>query len=708
MTDFFPHPSVATKVPGIKTPAIALVGLNGFGRQHLLNIHRLVKLGKIRFVAGAGPDDPGPAIRGEDTPIFASLDSLIASGIKPDIIIVSTPINTHYELAMSALATGADLYLEKPPTATLEQYERLLTATRAAGIRVQVGFQAIGSKALEAIEEFFCGDPEQSPIGTLRAVGASGTWVRTKGYYDRAPWAGRRTLNGKHIADGVITNPLAHAVMSALHIAGARLTSDIAELSTELYHAHNIEADDTSVVRLKTTSGIPVTAALTVCASEQRDPWITIYGTEGQATLYYTRDELVVQPNPESGKEEYICTFGRTNLLENLVDFQRGDAPALLCPLESAGAFMQVLEHVRTAPAPSALPVAEIHYEGQGSEYHPVIPNIEQFIDRAVSAQSGFSSLDAPWAPPAHFSGTLKLRNPQNSEQVIVARRRTGSDIAPTNSPRPFLDQLCTLSGVVLCAQQPLDHTWHLGVGVALQDVNGTNFWGGRTFTRDALRYIWRKDHGLIRTVSEHFDETRQTVDSHLEWVDHHQKVLMDERRRVSAEGFRVDGTEGWVLDFSFTLSSREHTVSLGSPGSNGRERGGYGGFFWRLPSVNHGEIYTEAHHGEEQVHGTKSDWLAFSADFSADSVPLNSKTTGHGRATLLFCSSDDDPWFVRYAGYPGIGSSLAWDRPVYLRPHSSITRNMRVLVVDGTLSKTQASIFAEHLRNQPALEANG
>ena len=44
---------------------------------------------------------------------------------------------------------------------------------------------------------------------------------------------------------------------------------------------------------------------------------------------------------------------------------------------------------------------------------------------------------------------------------------------------------------------------WHLGAGVALQDVDGVNFWGGRTYTRAAGEYVWRPDHGSIVRTGE-------------------------------------------------------------------------------------------------------------------------------------------------------------------------------------------------------------
>ncbi|MET3720702.1 isopentenyl diphosphate isomerase/L-lactate dehydrogenase-like FMN-dependent dehydrogenase [Arthrobacter sp. UYEF21] len=62
-------------------------------------------------------------------------------------------------------------------------------------------------------------------------------------------------MDGIDVVDGVATNPLAHAAATALRIAGARTTADIASVETDLYRANEIESDDTSVLRIRTTAG---------------------------------------------------------------------------------------------------------------------------------------------------------------------------------------------------------------------------------------------------------------------------------------------------------------------------------------------------------------------------------------------------------------------------------------------------------------------
>lgn len=53
---------------------------------------------------------------------------------------------------------------------------------------------------------------------------------------------------------------------------------------------------------------------------------------------------------------------------------------------------------------------------------------------------------------------------------------------APRLAPRPYLHPVSTLAGTPVTELMPEDHVHHLGAGVAVPDVAGRNFWGGRTF----------------------------------------------------------------------------------------------------------------------------------------------------------------------------------------------------------------------------------
>ncbi|QFR92026.1 Gfo/Idh/MocA family protein [Streptomyces tsukubensis] len=374
---------------------VVLAGARGHGRRHLANIRRLQHLRVVKLV---GICDTAPlttdeldAFAGEPPEQSADFGALLDStGARAAII--CTPIQTHTGLALTAAARGVHLLLEKPPAATWADYVRTAEAVSAAGIACQVGFQSFGSHAVPAIKSLV----RSGAIGEVTGVGAAGAWIRDDAYFRRAPWAGRRRLDGSDVVDGVLTNPLAHAVATALELAGRGRADDVVTMETELFRAHDIEADDTSCVRVTTEGGLQVTAAVTLCAERAGEPYVIVHGERGRVVLWYKQDRVLVQ-RAGHGPEETV--YGRTDLLENLVDHLARSAP-LLVPLERVGAFMRVVEAVRTAPEPAALPARawETREDGADGGVRRTVHGIDDLVTAGAETLSLFSELGAPWA----------------------------------------------------------------------------------------------------------------------------------------------------------------------------------------------------------------------------------------------------------------------------------------------------------------------
>ncbi len=243
----------------------------------------------------------------------------------------------------------------------------------------------------------------------------------------------------------------------------------------------------------------------------------------------------------------------------------------------------------------------------------------------------------------------------------------------PGTVPRPALHPLRTLRGTPVTGAHPPDHPWHFGLGIALPDVAGVNLWGGPSYVRgrgyaDAERGVVR-ERAPARTGPG-------TVAHGLRWCDASGTALLSESRRLRCGG----GADGcWWLEWSSVLTpAGTAPVPLGSPGSAGRTGAGYGGFFWRLPEVSPGRarVFTAEHRGEDRLNGAPARWLALAVDDGAASW------------TAVLSGVDDrtrrDPWFVRAGEYLGVGSSLAWDRPLWLRPGRSLPITVRVVLADG------------------------
>jgi predicted dehydrogenase len=362
---------------------IAQVGLRGFGTIHLERVDRLAAMGRVELVACADPAGP---LEGRGVPWYAGLTELLANH-EVDIVTIATPIGTHYALACEALAAGADVMLEKPPVASLDDFWLLLEAERASGRSIQIGFQALGSDALARVREL------AADIGELTNVQIWGMWLRDNAYYGRAAWAGKRVMNGRRVADGVCTNPLAHSFATAFALVGLTDISQIESIETELYHAHDIEADDTSWVKIRRTDGVPIDVSLTLCGPVQEEPTVTLVGTKGRVTLTYTTDDIAA----EIGLDWSVGHTGRTDLLENLVDHRESGVP-LLVPLANTVGFMALLEATQTAPDPVAIEDTYIEWRGTGDFRYPVVHDIDAWQLRCLAEGKGYADAGAPWA----------------------------------------------------------------------------------------------------------------------------------------------------------------------------------------------------------------------------------------------------------------------------------------------------------------------
>ncbi len=648
-----------TSAPG---PArLVLVGVGGFGLVHAGRIAQLQADGVVQLVAAVDPlrDTPPDVIAG--TPMFPDLPEALAAAGPVDVVVVAAPIGEHARLAELALSGGADVLLEKPPVATMADFNRLLELEQQTGRVVQVGFQSLGSPAPALLRDDAYG------LGEIVKVTARGAWSRTVGYWNRSPWAGRRSVGGQPVVDGVVTNPLAHATATALAVAGCRRVEDVEAVDTDLYRANAIDSDDTSVVRIRTRAGVAVTCAFTLCAADQEPPVVRVEGTRGRADLFYTDDEISF----EVGGASRTATVPREDLLENLLAFRRGEVP-LLVPLASTGAFMRVLEAVAQADEPVRVDPLAIAWSGEGEDRRPVIADVEHWLDRAVETGQTFRELGAPWAH--HNRDEVVARGMVDTTEVLAYR--DGAGTIPTSTPRPYLHPVRTLGGVVVTATHPADHDWHTGVGMAIPDVNGTSFWGGGTYAH-GTGYRMLDDHGVVtgHEVQAEASGFRQR----LTWVGRSGRTELVEDRGVHWTALTP---QAWRLDFATSLTA-EHGATIESPGSKGRVGGGYGGFFWRFPACEDVDVFTSSARGEEAVHGSVAPWVAWSADFAAGpglSGPATVVVRGLEAERL------GEPWFVRVAGYPGLGSALAWDRPLVLAPGQTLERRFEVVVADGHL----------------------
>ena len=242
---------------------LVLVGVRGFGKVHAERIARLSDQGLVELVAAVDPGvalDP-PTIYGVTcTPIWPRHCSAVGP---VDVVIIAAPLGAHFQLSTIALRAGADVYLEKPPVASLDDFRSLLLHQQQTGR---------GSRLVSRARVARTRDAHRRRLGHRPSGQGQRSWcvVAHGRLLDTFPvWAAVATW---------AASPLSTASprMRWRTLWSQPLPSSVAADWTRssrwrlIYRANAIDSDDTSVVRIRTTQGFQVTCALTLCAPIDR------------------------------------------------------------------------------------------------------------------------------------------------------------------------------------------------------------------------------------------------------------------------------------------------------------------------------------------------------------------------------------------------------------------------------------------------------
>ncbi|GAB3400468.1 DUF6807 family protein [Flindersiella endophytica] len=264
-----------------------------------------------------------------------------------------------------------------------------------------------------------------------------------------------------------------------------------------------------------------------------------------------------------------------------------------------------------------------------------------------------------------------------------LARYQPGDDLPDVHSPRPYLDPIHSLAGVPVTERSPVDHRHHYGLSLAIADVNGTTYWGGRTFVRGQGPTLL-PNHGRQIGGSARVSDDGTTLTQEVEWVDQAGVHQLAEDRTL--RGVLVPEVEGWALRWRSRLIADREELTFSSPAINGRPGAGYGGLFWRLPNADETLVLAAGAAGETSAHGSRSTWIAFAQRRGESWVSV----------VLAQPTQADYPWFVRVADYVGAGPAVAWDSQTVIEEDDHLDLYLDAIIVDRQLDRQDAADLAE------------
>jgi predicted dehydrogenase len=398
---------------------VALVGVSGYARWHLMMLAEQALFGRAKLVAATVINQSQEVeicrrLRAHGVPLFSDYREMLAKlAGQADLVLLPTAIHWHTPMVQAALAAGLHVLVEKPAAATLQEVDRMAGMQQQTGRLVAVGFQDLYVPQTHAIKSrLLAGE-----IGALRRIAVTVHWPRPCGYYSRNDWAGRLQVGGAWVLDSPINNACAHFLMLALFWAGTAPAeaAQVAAVQAELYRAHSIESFDTVNLRLITATGVQIDFYATHCGTEDRTPEIVLTGNRGEIRWSSERQYTVARPGG-MGETHSLTDHLMTKLhvMENVIGRLRGEA-SFVVDLKLAREHTRVVDAVHE--------YFPIHQVGEPAVTRVVdseatfirLAGIDEAMRRAAAAGLMLGETGVSWAKPAapvsmhnyaNFSGT--------------------------------------------------------------------------------------------------------------------------------------------------------------------------------------------------------------------------------------------------------------------------------------------------------------
>ncbi|MFI4910516.1 MAG: Gfo/Idh/MocA family protein [Sedimentisphaeraceae bacterium JB056] len=387
---------------------VAMIGCGGYAYELLKRLWMLPEKFNVVAVSsrsGTGTEG-GRACSEKGIKIYSDIDQMLSDlQGKADAIFVPTPIHTHKDLATKCMDAGFDVLLEKPPVATIQDLNYLSDYAAKKGKNVAVLFQSLYTKIIKELKDRIV----SGEFGKVLKVRGIAGWPRMDDYYSRSSWAGKLKAGEHWVLDGTINNPLAHMLSNELYLASmepGKMETPVS-VTAELYHAHDIESEDTSSLRIITENGVEVTFNASLCSENNLDP-INMIICEKATIEYINFNEAKITFN--DGKTDSIVdeTEQRVYMMEMLYDSMTNNKP-FACTLDTCKPFTTCVNAAfESTGKVKAIEKKYITRREQGDTIKTVINGIDKALKVAYDGGKLFSELGLEWA---ESSETMDVKN---------------------------------------------------------------------------------------------------------------------------------------------------------------------------------------------------------------------------------------------------------------------------------------------------------
>lgn len=357
----------AVASPPFPTVRVGLIGCGKMGLQHI----RAISATRGRVVAVADPLADTGQIRATappDTEILTDVTDLL-DRIRPDVVHIVTPPDTHASLARSALLAGCHVYVEKPFVPTRGEAADLLALARERNLSVCAGHQYLF---------------ERPSLLALEWLPRLGRLTHVESYFSF------RTVRRTTTAAEQATDILPHAVYPLL--AQLRAGTGLANAHFEVAGTDiRAEGDIFALIRLGSATGI----LMVTLNGRPVEQYQYLVGTNGALRADYITGSLLRLIGPGAGLGVLFTPYrralqtaaGATRGFSRLIFGRKTSYPGLIVLLERFYESIQTGESSPLSPR-SILDTVDV-CEVLGRELEEAVRRSEAAARERVQAREG-------------------------------------------------------------------------------------------------------------------------------------------------------------------------------------------------------------------------------------------------------------------------------------------------------------------------------
>jgi predicted dehydrogenase len=380
----------------------AIIGVSGFGDVHYKDLVRYSEKGEVQIIGAAiiNQDEESKKceyLKENGCRIFSDYRQMLEE-LKGqiDICFIPTGISMHAPMSIAAMRAGANVYVEKPAAATIQEILDMQRVEKETGKFTAVGYQTIYQPQVANVKRMLL----DGKIGKLKSIKCSALGPRKKSYYDRNNWAGAVKNGNDWVLDSPFNNAFAHFLNLLCFFGGTSFEKSavIKTVQAGLYKANSrIQNTDTSCIKAITENGLPLQWILIHACDKIFGPEVVIEGEKGKIIWTFENAFLF----DVDGNKQEINNYGgvndRDHIMNALIE-KVENKDVFVCDLEIAKAQTLCVNGAHESSPIVIIPQEWVYETGEGEDLQVVVRDIDKVIHKATEEERLIDNTDYSWA----------------------------------------------------------------------------------------------------------------------------------------------------------------------------------------------------------------------------------------------------------------------------------------------------------------------